>query len=236
MRRTDRPPFVLIKTDPELRWPEGESVFYLLSREGISICRSNEFFRSVVPTSCGPSRLESQCPLFEPTFPVIPRLLLEQVAGFFGRVADRHGAEAVVVLVWDRVERRVHAFAPPQVAIVAASTTGARGPIGLHYTMPIDLPSDWIPFGDIHSHAWLAAYSSKIDVEDEAHRAGLHMVLGRIDREPPDFHAEAVVDGVRFRLDPQDLVEGYLQRDEDFPTGWIDQVEIRTVAAGRTAT
>ena len=108
---------------------------------------------------------------------------------------------------------------------------GYRSPIGVHYVPPADLPSDWVPFGDVHSHVDHAAYASSTDKADELHAAGLHVVIGRIRREPPEIHVEAVVDGTRFVLDPGTVIEGYERRRSDVPREWLERVQVTESAA-----
>src|SRR5207247_9057071 len=84
--------------------------------------------------------------------------------------------------------------------------------------------------GDIHSHVDGAAYASFTDRDDEAHRPGLHIVVGRISEEPPEFYVAVVVDGTRFRLESQfAVVQGYSRRRvREVPQAWIDQVSVKT--------
>jgi hypothetical protein len=216
---------VLLKTEGEL-WCDDAPVFYILAHDGLYLCRNHEFFESCVKTDRGPSVLEEQEPFLRPRFPKIPRELFELMVGFFDRVAARHGSEAAVLLLWDRTCEQVRIVVPPQKATVYRDYDGYRTPIGVHYELPLDLPSDWIPFGDVHSHVNFAAYASATDVEDELHAAGLHVVVGRIDKEPPEVHVEAVVDGKRFIMTCEAVVEGYESRDLDVPEEWIGKVEI----------
>ncbi len=217
---------VLLKSHEAEAWPEDETLFYLVARDGLYICRNHEFFSSCVPARGGPSELEEQPTFMKVAFPPIPQALFERIVGFFARIADLHSSEAAVVLVWDREERRVRIVVPEQVATVSRGWQGHQFAIGVDYTPPSGLPSHWVPFGDVHCHVHHSAYASHTDKEDETHAAGLHIVVGRIDHEPPDLHAEAVVDGVRFSLDADRLLEGYEQRDLDVPQKWIERVKV----------
>jgi proteasome lid subunit RPN8/RPN11 len=217
---------VLLKIEEELDWPEGVPIFYILGRDGLYLCRNHEFFQSCVKTDRGPSGLEEQLSFLRPHFPQIPQDLFEQTVGFFARVAERHGSEAAVLLLWDRKNEQVRIVVPPQKATVYRAYDGYRSPIGVHYDVPQDLPADWIPFGDIHSHVNFAAYSSATDIADETHAAGLHVVVGRIDREPPEIHVEAVVDRRRFTMTVDGAIEDYEKRELDVPEEWIGRVEI----------
>jgi hypothetical protein len=217
---------VLVKSSEEREWMDEPRLFYILGRDGLYRCRNHEFFESCVKTDQGPSGLEEQRTFLRPRFPKIPRALFEQAVGFFSRVADHQGSEAAMLLLWDRRDEQVRLVVPPQKATMYRAWDGRRSPIGIHYEIPADLPADWVPFGDIHSHVHYAAYASSTDVADETHAAGLHVVVGRIHEEPPDLHVEAVVDAQRFVLSLEQVVEGYRARSCDIPHEWIERVEI----------
>ena len=160
------------------------------------------------------------------SFPQIPRVLFERVVGFFDKIKHLHNSEASVLLAYDREEGAVQLVVPDQTATVIRYSDGYQYPVGLYYYPPTDLPRHWVVFGDIHSHVDLAAYSSATDKRDEEHSAGLHIVLGQLYREPMQAHVEAVVDGERFVLKLEDVVEGYEARSSEVPEEWIAKVEI----------
>jgi hypothetical protein len=213
-------------------WPEREPVFYLVAREGLFLCRNHPFFRSCVKKDDGPSELASAKPFFAPRFPRIPADVIEHAVGFFSRIADLHGSEAAALFAWDQARSRVELVVPPQTATMSRSYSGRAHPVGVHYDPPADLPREYVVFGDIHSHVDQAAYASHIDVRDELHSAGLHVVVGRIGREPPEIHVEAVVDGQRFLLVQEEVLEGYTRRCLDVPKAWIERVEVEVETYG----
>jgi PRTRC genetic system protein A len=217
---------ILLKTSDSLQWPENQSCFYVLAREGLYLIRQNGFFRSCVKVKDGPSELASQAPFYEPLFPKIPKEVIEQAVGFFSEIADLHNSEAAALLVWDPDEQQVRLVVPRQTATVSRSTANYSYPIGVHYEPPIDLPESWVVFGDIHCHVSGAAYASYTDVQDELHSTGLHIVIGRIHDEPPEVHVEAVVDTQRFVIPSERVIEGYHQRCADVPRQWIERVEV----------
>lgn len=229
---TDRhePPVtpIVLKTRPgTLAWPDGERMFYVLGSNGLYVCRNHEFFKSCAPARDWPCELAEQDPFLLPEYPRIPRESFERIVGFFDRIGALHGSEASVLLAWDPTRERVEVVVPRQRATVYTSrTTGKPHPIGLHYWPPTDLPPEWIVFGDVHSHVGLSAYASETDKEDEEYRPGLHFVVGRIDTEPPEIHIEAVVDGMRFPIEREDVIEAYHERSSDVPADWIDRVEV----------
>jgi hypothetical protein len=221
---------VLVKDRADLEWPAEARAFYVLARNGLHLVRRHEFFESCVPARQWPRELEPQTTFLRPRFPVIPTALFERVVGFFARVADLHGCEAGVLLVWDRNEQCVRLVVPDQVGTMSRGWSGKRYPIGLRYSSPAPLPPHCILFGDIHSHVDMAAYASGVDQDDEVDAPGLHIVIGRIHSEPPDVHVEAAVDGARFPIEAQDVIEGYGQRDLDVPQEWLDRVKVEIEA------
>jgi proteasome lid subunit RPN8/RPN11 len=219
---------VLVKAADPLPWPRAESLFYVVARGGLYRCRNHPLFQSCVKVEDGPSELAEQAPFLLPRFPVIPRPLFERAVGFFHRVAERHGSEAALLLAWDRSERRVRLVVPEQTATVVRTASGHRSPLGVRYLPPAALSPDWLLFGDVHSHVHHPAYASATDQEDEAHAPGVHIVVGHIEREPPDLHFEAVVDGQRFPLEAEHVIEGYTRRRLRVPGAWLERVRVET--------
>ncbi len=219
---------IYLKLSSTMPWPEDEKVFYLLSRDGLFLCRNTPFFRSCVPVTEFPSELAGQETLLELSYPRIPRQVIEQVVGFFDIIGERHSSEAVVLLAWNRETQAVEVVVPDQVGWVLESWTGRPYPMDLDYLVP-PLPPHLVLLGDIHSHVDGAAYASAIDPSDEAHRPGIHLVVGRILDEPPQFHCEATADGVRFRVrDLSQVLEGYHRRRlAEVPEEWLRKVTVK---------
>jgi hypothetical protein len=215
---------IFIKTEDDMPWPD-EPVFYLLTRDNLYLCRNHPYFRSCVPAPRFPTELAEHATSLHARFPAIPRAALERICSFFGYMSDHFGAEAIVLLAWDASQQRVSTIVPRQVATVRRSHWRAD-PIGVKYEMPTHLSDDVTIFCDIHSHCEIAAYASATDIHDEQSFAGLHIVVGRLHQEPPDFHAEAVVDGTRFSIPLRSVCEGYHQRSSTFPETWLRRIEV----------
>ncbi len=215
-----------VKSDPDMEWPEEHPSFYLLTGNGLFICRNHEFFQSCVPARSWPGELALQGKSLTLRYPRIPAGEMERIVGFFSRIGDLYGSEAAVLLLWDRERGRMTAHAPAQEAGVSEGWTGHRYPIDVRYEQPLDLPAHLTVVGSVHSHVEGAAYASSTDKQDEVHRAGLHVVVGRISREPPEFHCEVVVDGTRFEVEPGAVIDGYRSRSDAFPSEWIERVRV----------
>jgi hypothetical protein len=217
---------IYANTEDETGWPADERVFYVLASNGLFLCRNHEHFRSCVPVNDFPSELLEQKTFLKLRYPKLPRRLLELIVGFFARIGELHGSEAGVLLAWDRNAERMRIVVPPQRATVSTTWRGSVYPIGLHYESPTNLPAHWTIIGDVHSHVDEPAYASGTDKYDEKHRAGLHIVVGRLYREPPEFHIEAVVDGTRFEVPRNLVLEGYEKRRLGVPGEWLDRVVV----------
>ncbi|MFI5379396.1 MAG: hypothetical protein ACHRHE_08865 [Tepidisphaerales bacterium] len=203
-----------------------DPAFYMLGSNGLFYCRNTEFFSSCVPARGWPLELSAQRTFMKLRYPKMDRRQFELVIGFFSRVFDQHRSEAAIIPVWDRRQQRIRLVVPPQEATVTRGYSGKCYPNDVHYEIP-GLPPHQFPLGDIHSHGDGAAYASWMDKSDETFRAGLHIVVGRIDRDPPDVHIEAVVDGHRFAVAPESVIEGYQRRRLGVPKEWMDQVTVK---------
>ena len=218
---------VYLKTDAAMPWPKDEPVFHLLTGDGLFICRNHPFFRSSSPVRTGPAELAGHQPFLDLKYPKIPRDLFETIVGFFDRIGMEHGAESAVLFAWNRETQTVELVVPPQQAMVGHDWKGRPFPLNVCYDVP-ELPEELILFGDAHCHVDGYASASKTDVDDEAGRPGLHIIVGRIHREPPEIRVDVTVDGSRFHVrNHQAVIGGYRKRRYDnIPAEWIARVEV----------
>jgi PRTRC genetic system protein A len=223
-------PIFVKHTDASL--PDDEAMYYVVTRSGLYLCRKHRWFRSSVPAPRFPTELAEHEVFLEPDYPLIPRDVIERLVGFFRRIAELYESEAGAYLIWNEQEQRVEARVPEQTATVSRGWSNTVWPIGLHYEAGPPLLAHETLVGDIHSHVYGSAYASSTDVADEIHRPGLHVVVGRIDRPEPEFHFEAVVDGHRFELSRDQVLEGFEAADTAVPAEWIERVSVATVSYG----
>ena len=207
---------VYIKTEKDFPWPD-DKLFYLLASDGLFICRNHEWFRSCVPATQGPGELEPQQTFSEFRFPKIPRLLMEKAIGFFRLIETTRHWESALILVWNRQSKEIELLCPDQQASGAC----------VKYEVPV-LPPHLTYMGDLHSHCNFDAFASGTDKDDEEHRPGLHIIVGRLYQKFPDFYCAGIVDSERFDIDnPNAVIEEFeqIQFTEEAPQEWVDKVK-----------
>lgn len=225
---------IYLKTDETMEWPK-EKMFYMMSSTGLFLCRNHDFFSSCVPADRWPSELVEQLPFLKFDYPRLPQRMLERIVGFFDIMGERY-SEAAVLLTWNCTTEQLELLVPEQTGTVGGLYYGKPYPMDLYYEIP-PLPPHVLLIGDIHSHVDGPAYASWTDKADEAYRPGLHLVVGRIFDEPPDFYCAVVADGTRFRVKDLALVlEGYsLRRRDEVPPGWLDKVKVEPWSSHNSA-
>ena len=86
---------VLVKRSPDLEWPADESTFYIMSRDGLFICRNHELFRSCAPARSCPDELAGQREVLEPLTLPIQNVAEAGAAAF--RAKDALGREDLAI-------------------------------------------------------------------------------------------------------------------------------------------
>ena len=128
--------------------PPADTIYYLLTRDGLFLVKRTPFFEAVVPAA-GIPWLESQGPEVRLTAPPLPAALLLQALSFFRAVYTRYEAEAVALLAWREASRTYELVVPHQ-------TVG-----GGHCDYEVrDFPAGLMRLGTIHSHAGVEAFHS----------------------------------------------------------------------------
>jgi hypothetical protein len=191
------------------------------------LCRNEAFWESDVPTTRHPRGLAQHGAYCRPRFPPLGTAALEYVVGFFDHVYRVHQAESVVLLLWNALRSRYRLWVPQQETKVWESSSGIRAAVDVAYQIPVPLPAGHLLVGDIHCHCDFGAYSSGTDKYDEKYRDGVHVIVGHVEREPPEFHLELSVDGYRFALEFGHLFRGYRRRRRIVPQRWLEQIKVR---------
>lgn len=217
---------IYLKTSPGMNRPT-DPEFYLVSRNGTFIGRNHPFFKSDVQVQRPPKSLAPHSSSCEIRYPKLGTAALEYIVGFFDLIYQTRGAESIVLLLWNQRRHRYRLCVPEQEATVWVSRSGIRSAVDVTYEVPVPLPSDHLLVADIHCHCDFGAYASFTDEKDEVYRDGVHAVIGRIDREPPEFHLEFAVDGSRFSCTFDQLFKGYRRRRRTIPQKWLDAHRVK---------
>ncbi|MHA2068938.1 MAG: Mov34/MPN/PAD-1 family protein [Candidatus Thorarchaeota archaeon] len=220
------PIYIYNPEKPDEPWPD-DDVFIMLAGNGLFMCRQHGMFKSCVAMKKWPGELENHEEFLVPNYPKVPRGELEKVVGWFDAMAKSENCEAGGYIIYDEKTKRTSIVIPDQVATQSRRWHGSGShPVGLDYENLSPLPKGQTIIGTIHSHVYMQAFSSVTDTNDETHKTGFHIVVGKLDHEPPDFHVEAVVDEERFDLDMEDVVKGYKKRRKDYPQEWHEKIKV----------
>src|SRR5262249_13876889 len=116
-----------LKTDDRMPRP-ADPEFYWLTQDGPFLCRNHAFFASDVPARRPVRALAAHEPRCVVRYPKVKASALEFIVGFFDRVYELHGSEAVVLLLWDLEQQRYRVLVPEQEATVWQGYGGRRSP------------------------------------------------------------------------------------------------------------
>lgn len=217
---------IYMKTSEDMPRPE-DPEFYLMTGNGLFFGRNHRFFSSDVPSPRAPRNLAKHEAACQVRYPKLGVAALEYIVGFFDRIFKLHGSESIILLFWNQSRQRYKLWVPEQEATVWESYSGVRSALDVTYELPIPMPRDHLLVADIHCHCDFSAYSSFTDKQDEQYRDGVHAVVGHIEREAPDFHVEISIDGSRFRMQFDQLFQGYNRRRLNVPEEWIKKVKVK---------
>ena len=190
---------------PIVVFPSGDGKLYQIRKTFVGTFTAPAEFLPEFPTAKSGFRLE---------LPKIPMELLYSIISFFRHVSQRHHAEALVKIFFDREKRRYVLHAPKQKVDAMGVETVEKKP---H-------PPHLVPVMDIHSHHNMEAKFSPVDDADEK-RDLLYGVVGRLDHVFPEISVRACCSGTFIPLEPQEIFEttpGHL-----YPKAWEENVTVR---------
>jgi hypothetical protein len=159
----------------------------------------------------------------------LPRRLVECALGFFHAVLERWDGEAIVVLFYAPAAggkpARYRLDAPPQTIRGRVERGRFRADLRLDYGACESPGEPWVKLGDLHSHGPLGPQHSAVDAHDELWETGLHVTAGYVGSSVPEFEASFVVNGRRFPLAVDDVLERP-RACRPYPKRWLARVEV----------
>lgn len=212
---------VYLKTEDNAPWPQ-DKMFYLLTKNGLFICRNHPWFQSCALAKSGPSDLAEQKAELSLSYPVLPRALVEKAVGFFRKVYEENHWESALIIALNRQTQQLELVCPEQ-----ECSWGS-----VHYQIPA-LPHHLALIGDFHSHCDFSPNPSPTDEGDELNRPGLHLIAGYLKDPKPSFACVAVADGTRFEVKDLTIVmEKYESSDlKAVPEEWMKKITHKEYAS-----
>jgi len=158
--------------------------------------------------------------------PPIPHLLIEKLDQFFRLVDAQHGTESIVMLTFDQDKEGSDGWGILVPDQVNTSVHCNYDPDSIAQVKPDNV----IIVGSVHSHPGMSAYASGTDHADQADFDGIHITFGwqkSVNNGATQYYIEMQMAGKAYKLDPEDVFEGYtIERAPDPEVvGWTDKVK-----------
>jgi len=208
-------------------------VYYLVAENGVFQVRDTPLYRGVTRVTGGVPGLLPEHEHLRLKFPRLPRAVIEDVIALFEEAYRRWRGEAMV-FVFYRAETREFRVDVPVQTLPARKTSEGRwlADLAVRYG-DAARPSGFVQLGTAHSHAELSASASGIDCADERYEDGLHIVFGSFAAGELSVSAAFVANGVRFLVDPADVLEPYRRPARAARPEWIARVRPQLVNEGK---
>jgi len=170
--------------------------------------------------------------------PPIPYILIEKLDQFFRLVEAQHGTESIVMLTFDQDKQESDGWG---ILVPDQSNTSVHCNYDPDSIAQIK-PDNVLIVGSAHSHPGMSAYASGTDHADQADFDGIHITFGwqkSVNNGATQYYIEMQMAGKAYKLDPEDVFEGYnIDRAPDPEVvGWTDKVKkVNPPSTGGTVT
>lgn len=203
--------------------PEFKDLPYFMgTKDGWYVNTPTLFGVAHVPAKSGPATLGKVETNFDMNEKRVPQWLIMKAHDFFKKIWESKHTEAMVYIIHHPVKDIFNLWVPEQYC------TGAS----VNYRLqPGAIKSGWQAVGTIHSHCNFGAFHSGTDQHDMSGMPGLHITIGHVDRDWPEFAVALSANGQQFDVDKG--IERIMDRDElkdpkgydDAPEWWLDLVK-----------
>jgi hypothetical protein len=210
--------------------PPDADTYYVVAGNGFFLERRTDLYTATVPVEAGVpglARHESRLELRLPRR--LPRGLVESALGFFRAVQERWDGEGIVIMFFappdGRRPGRFRLDAPPQTIRGRVERGRFRADLRLDYGTCERPGDDWRKIGTFHSHGAFGPRHSAIDAHDELWETGLHLTAGYVSSRLPEFEAAFVVNGTRFALGVDAVMEPP-RVARPCPRRWLERITV----------
>lgn len=189
---------VPLSGDPlELPAPDN-GPYYVAAKNGMFAMQHTHWGRYLVPVATVNHLPEIKDAVFWNDIPKMPATLIGQVLSFFQAIYAARKSEAMVDLTWSP-EKGYRAFVPPQ----RASGGGVEATRNWEHIHGLHV-------GTIHSHCMMTAFHSTTDEHDADGHNGLHITIGRVATDKPEYAVMFSHNGHRWdkNFTIEDVVDG----------------------------
>ena len=197
--------------------PVPESPYYVIGKAKRYLHKRLHFGRVLIPVTDTPEMND-----LPPTWggflwqevPPIPAVLLGKAWSFFRMAWNRHKSEAMLDIYY-HPDHGYTLFAPPQ----TASMGGVKC-----VRNPEHIKAGYRHVGTIHSHCNFGAYHSGTDTHDAEGHDGVHITIGNVDKNPPQYATMLVANNVKWDINLTEILEGEIELT-DHPPFWDGYVQ-----------
>lgn len=180
-----------------------EGTYYLIAGNGMWLHKDTGIVKAFIAVKDIPVLEELDADFFvECNLPKLPLKHVWRIKEFFRRVVQKYHAEAETTLYYRKSDQSFKIHVPTQ-HVSHGGVSYNR--VGLTHVEGME---DYLRVGTIHSHCDFNAFHSGTDVSDEKDFDGLHCTFGHNDKDEFSISASIVVNGVRKKVDPEDVLEG----------------------------
>jgi len=173
---------------------------YIVAKNGIFFKDNQDMIETCtkIDTIEGLSHIK---PYIKWKFPKISPQQIKMVVKFFKIIYMKHQTECMVLIGWNRKEKKIQIIPP-----IVQRVTGASIKYELSTTPGLSI------IGSIHSHAGMSAFHSGVDINDEMNFDGLHITLGKFSKNNDNFQISSQVTSGKTREDIKynDVIDGIL--------------------------
>lgn len=176
--------------------PVPEQPYFLWTKDGMYLVKEGFLGISVIQTKLTPPNLGTlgnwKNGVFWYKAKPIPADVTSQAVDFFRQVWNKHKTEAEVLIIYNE-----HKPEGSQYRLFIPAQRVSGGSVHSAYA-PEDIPRGWFVIGSMHSHCNFSAFHSGTDTNDAATFNGVHITVGFLQRDKPEFAVMVSTNGEFF--------------------------------------